>query len=670
MVASLDRHTTEPVTFVDTLPALAARRDAEFLATEYQLVSSRPVAEQVLHHLNLTGFPPFAGSNDPAQVLLGMVRVTPVRGTKLVDIVVTNTNAKLAMLIANATAQTYAEVNLERRRQQTTGGARWLRDEVNRAEQQMKEAQAALQQFKEEHHMVSLEERQNVIVQRLRELSTAATSAKTARLAAETAQGELERAIAAGTHVETVSVVHQSALVQGLEKDISDKEGRLLEQRKTYGELHPSIVQLIEELEILRQRLRTEAQKVIEGLRVDTEAARRRSAELQQALAEQEQLALELNRLELQYQNLIRQAQFAADLFGSLAKRLKELEVAESMQSNNVRVIDEAKLPPRPISPNRPQFAIQGGILGLLLGVVSAFLSQTLTTTIRMRRDLETLVNLPFLGHVVRLKLPRSRSGPQSLFFTHHPNGVAAEGLRAIRTTLEFLLPETPTHRILVTSSLPDEGKSLVSANLAVSLKELGRRVVALDADMRRPTLYRTFGISLEPGLSNYLQGHIEIEEILQSPASCPGITVIASGPSPSRPADLLAGARFIALLKKLEESFDYVILDTPPVLAVADATILSRVVEGAILVVRANRTTRDTLLGTHRQLSQSPLKFMATVLNDVRPEYDYQYYRRGYHYYGRQESSRTEQVPRRPASPPMGPVSPDVAGPGETETA
>lgn len=645
----IDRSGGEPIGFGEAVPLAASRRDVEFLATEYQLITSRPVLDQVLRTLNLGGFPPFSQSSDPVAVLDDMVRVAPVRGTKLADVVVTSTNPTLAMRIANTVAEIYMRLNLERRQQQATGGAQWLRDEVKRTETQMRTAQEALQRFKEEHQMVSLEDRQNVVVQRLQEISSAATGAKTARLKVEAEQAEIERALAAGSPPESLPVVRQNARVLALEQQIAAKESELADRQKVYGEKHPAITQLQAEIDVLREQRREEAVKIVEGTRSESSSTQAKERDFQQALAEQEHLALELNRLKLDYENLSRQAQLSGDLFNSLSKRLKELEVVQSMQSNNVQVVDEAKLPTFPIAPHRVRIVLQGLFVGVALGIGLAFVRELMTTTIRMRRDLEELVNLPFLGHVVRVPGARSR-GRQALFFAKQPDGLAAESLRAVRTTLEFLLPERPVQRVLITSSLPQEGKSTVSSNLAVSLQELGRRVVIIDADMRRPTLYRTFQIPIEPGLSTYLQGQATLEEILQTPANTQGVSVIASGATPVRPADLLASPQMVELLDTLGASFQYILVDTPPVLAVADSTILSRAVDSAILIVRAGRTTRETLSSTHRILTQSPLKFLATILNDVRPEYEYQYYRRGYGYYTKRSPAPSA------AAPPSGP--------------
>ena len=635
----IDRYSGEPVGFGETASMSSARRDIEFLATEYQLIISRPVLEEVLRTMNLGGFPPFSISNDPAGVLSGLVSVVPVRGTKLVDIVVTSTNPTLAMRIANTVAETYVQLNLERRQQQATGGAEWLQEEVVKTEGQMKAAQEALQGFKEKHQMVSLEDQQNVIVQRLQELSSAATEAKTARLNGEAEWAEISRALSAGRPVDSLPIVRQSPRILTLEPQIAAKETELSDRQKIYGEKHPAIAQLTEELTALRKQREAEVGKVVEDARLEYSAVQAKEQELQQALVEQERLALGLNRLKLDYENLNRQAQLSVDLYNSLSKRLKELEVVQSMQSNNVRIVDGAKLPDGPIAPHRVRIVLQGLLLGLVVGGGLAFLQDLMTTTIRMRRDLEELVNLPFLGHVVRVPLPRGRRGG-ALFFSRHPDGVAAESLRAVRTTLEFLLPERTTQRVLITSSLPQEGKTTVSSNLAVSLQELGRRVVIIDADMRRPTLFRTFQVPIEPGLSTYLQGQAALEEILQTPAHVQGVTVIASGATPPRPADLLASPKMGQLLEQLSASFQYILVDTPPVLAVADSTILSRVVDSAILIVRANRTTRENLSSTQRILTQSPLKFVATILNDIRPEYEYQYYRRGYSYYTKRPPS------------------------------
>jgi len=633
----IDRYMAEPVRFSE-VTSMPSMRDVEFLATEHQLITSAPVLEAVVSSLSLSGFPPFISSRDPAATLAGMIQVIPVRQTKLVDIVVASTNPTLAMRIANATAQTYADLNLERRRQQATGGAQWLRDEVAKMDTQMRVSQEALQRFKEEHQMVSLEDRQNVIVQRLTELSSAATEAKTARLKAEAEQQEVDRALATGT-LDALLVVQQSDVIKVLKGQIATAEGALADRRKVYGERHPLILQNQAELEALQQQFESESQKVVEAIRSEYAATRAREQELQQALAEQERLALDLNRLSLEYNNLSRATQAASDLYNSLAKRLKELEVTESLQANNIRVINDAKLPQRPVSPNRGRIGLIGLFLGMAIGGIWAYLRVVLSRTLESRQDVEATLSAPFLGSILHIPLHRLHKQEEKLFFLHNPESQAAEGVRAMRTTLEFLLPEAPAHRFLITSSVPEEGKSLVSANLAVSLQELGRSVVLIDADMRRPSLFRTFQVTLEPGLSAYLQGQASLQEILQLPPTTHGVTVIASGAVPARPADLLAGPRMAQLLQELSTQFQYIIIDTPPVLAVADAMILARQVDGVLLVARAKKTTRDALVAAYQQISQAHPKLHVTLLNDVRPGRD-----RGYHYrydYYRGESSR-----------------------------
>ncbi len=651
----IDRSTVEPVRFAEPM-ANVALRDTEFLATEYQLIVSRPVAEQVIQDLNLTGFPPFSTSRDPPSTLAGMVKVLPVRGTKLVDLLVASSNPSLAMRIATSTAQAYTQLNLQRRRQQTTGGVGWLRDEVARTEIQMKAAQEALQRFKETHQMVSLEERQNVIVQRLKEVSTSATGAKTARVTAEATQSEIQRALTAGTLIEALPAVQSVGLVPALRAQLTAKEAELEDRRRVYGEKHPTILALETEITTLRQQLQQEARKAVETSRLDYETAKTKEEELQQALAEQEQLALELNRLELEYNNLTRAAQVTTDLYGSLVKRLKEMEVAESLETNNVRVIEEARLPEHPVAPDRHRIHLLGLVLGIAVGGTLAFLREALSRTVQSRQQLEATIPVPFLGHVLHLKMPHRRHAEQPLFFLAEPEGMAAEGMRGVRTTLEFLLPTATSHRILLTSSFPEEGKSLVSANLAVALQELGRRVVLIDADMRRPRLFRTFQLLQEPGLSTYLQGQATLEEICQVPSNTHGLTVICSGAVPTRPVDLLASDRMITLLDALSATFQYLIIDSPPVLAVADATILTRLVDSAVLVVRARRTPRDATVAAHTQLVQSPLKFIGVLLNDFVVERSHGHY---YYYYGEHGRERkSEKHPSRQAPSSLPPLS------------
>ena len=547
--------------------------DRSFLQTEYQVISSYAVMSKVVEDLNLASFPPFSRVKDSVLKLQTMVDVQPVRATKLVDIAVSGTKPELVTRIANSVAETYAKANLERRRAMTTGGAQWLREEVDKMENRMREAQIKLQEFREQQGSADFgEQNQGAVLQRLQALNAALTKVREDRIDAEA----------------------------------------------KYREKHPQLQEL---------------------------AAKER--ELQLALFDQEQKALELSRLSIQFSTLMREAKTSESIYNILLTRLKELSVQEGLQSNNVQVVDAARIPEQPIGPARAKYVVIVTLLGLVLSSAVAFLREFVTKTVRTRQDFELLLEIPFLGHVPQIPSPRGLRKNQQAVLLRDPQSPVAETIRSIRTTLEFILPSEESHVLLIASALPEEGKSTVSTNLAIALHELGRKVLLIDADMRRPALHQYLNLNLEPGLSGFLQDTVTAPELIQPVPSVEGLQAIAAGLTPRQPTDALSNPQFQELLKNLKKEYQYILIDSPPVLVAADVAVMSTFADGVIYVVRANRTHSEAVLAGKQRLVDVGAKVLGGVLNGARIELE-----RGYrytYYYRRAEGSRKKPPPIEP---------------------
>lgn len=559
----IETHTPQIIQFQEVSP-YTQPWDRAFLQTEYQVISSRAVLSRVVEELHLAAFPPFSNSTDPVSFLQEMISVNPVRGTKLVDISVTGVKRELITQIANAIADTYAAINLERRRGFTTGGAQWLREEVAKMEVKMRSDQLALQEFREANSTMDFgEEHQNNVLQRIQALNAALTNTRKKRIESET----------------------------------------------KYRERHPNILELLAE-----------------------------EKELQLALFDQEQLGLEMSRLSIQYNTLLREAKTSEQIYNTLLTRLKELTVQEGIQTNNVHVVDYARVPEESVGPHRLRVIGTAVILGLLLGIGLAFLREFLVKTVRTRREFEQLVEIPFLGHIPLIRLPRKRGKPARFVLSAESDSPVAESIRTIRTTLEFLLPAGKPRVLLVTSSLPEEGKSLVALNLATSLRELGRKVLLVDGDLRRPTLHQVLQVELEPGLSGYLQEKASLEELVRVAPHVNHLPVVPAGLTPPQPTDLLSGPRLKELLEKWKEEYQYVIIDSPPILVAADAAVLATAVDEVIFVLRADKTFGEAALAGKQRLVDVGTRLIGGVLNGVRLELERGY---RYYYYYRSKASR-----------------------------
>ena len=553
----------------------ASSYDRFFLQTEYKVIGSKAVMSRVIEELNLASFPPFSRVKDPVPLLTGMVSVDPVRGTKLVDISCASTKPELAARIANAVADAYLKINLERRRELTVGGAHWLQDEVQKMEERVRTAQLKLLEFREAHNTVDLGlENENSVLQRLQALNAALNKTREDRLDAEL----------------------------------------------KYREKHPALQELLS-----------------------------KERELQLALFEQEQKILEQNRLSIEVNTLLREAKTSETIYNILLTRLKELSVQEGIQSNNAIVVDPAQIPLLPIGPARGRQISFFLIFGFVLGSTAALLREFFTETVRTRQDFERLLEIPFLGYIPLLPVEKGRGGRTPLLRLRHPKAGSAETLSAIRTTLEFILPSAPSHLLLITSAVPEEGKTTTSANLAIALHELGRKVLLVDADMRRPSLHRAFNLSLEPGLSAYLQGAASEQELIQTPESVEGLSVVSAGLTPAQPTDLLSSPQFRTLLESWSRQYQYVLVDSPPVLVSADASVLATCVEGVIYVLRANRTHSELALTAKQRLLDVGAKLVGGILNGARLEME-----RGYRYYYSYRYDQYRKSTKR--SPPPGP--------------
>ncbi len=404
--------------------------------------------------------------------------------------------------------------------------------------------------------------------------------------------------------------------IQALNGAITDTRKDRIEAETKYREKHPTLLEL-----------------------------QAKEKELQVALFEQEQRALEMSRLSIQYNVLLRDVKTSESIYNILLTRLKELSIQEGLQFNNAQVIDYAEVPERPIGPSRRRTVLFATVFGFLLGGGLTLFRETFNKKIRSRQEFELALGIPFLGYLPLLPKPLGRGEASPLFLIKDPVPLHhAESLRALRTTLEFLLPAESPAVLLVTSALPEEGKSVVSTNLAMALRELDRKIILVDADMRHPTVHHLLKLDLEPGLSDYLQEKAGLEEIVKTGAIAPGLPVITAGVTPSQSASLLTHPRMVDLLKALTAEYPYVLLDTPPVLATADTPILSGLMGQVIYVVCAGRTDRDLAFAGKQRLVDVGAKFIGGILNKSRLSMERGY---GYYYYDRKKGSPSRKGTR-----------------------
>ena len=361
--------------------------------------------------------------------------------------------------------------------------------------------------------------------------------------------------------------------------------------------------------------------------------------ELQQSIDSLTAGTLAEDEVSAEYNLLRREVDSKGAILKQLSDRSQELDVTSSLKENNVRVIDPAEAKDKPVEPNYLRNIGIAILAGLLAGVSLALFFDYMDTTIKTREEVEAL-GVPFLGIIPSVpglqgegwEVARERY----LYAMNYPKSAFAEFCRNIRTTVNFTAREDgePPRRLLITSAGPREGKTTSSINLAITFASTGRRVCLVDADLRRPSLHHAFGLGNDVGLSSLINGEASIDQVAQ-PTPQPGLSIISSGPRPPNPAELLGSPHCRAALDRLNDAFDLVIIDSPPVVAVTDAVVLATEVDGVILVIKSFKVARDLVLQAKRQLVDVDARLIGVILNNFdiqRKSYGYYYY---YSYYG-----------------------------------
>jgi capsular exopolysaccharide synthesis family protein len=569
----------------------------------------------------------------------GGVSIEPIRNSRLVDILYTSPDPVFAAQAANALAKAYIAQSMEFRFSESKEAADWLSQQLTEQRKALESSEAALQAYRERNGAVSVaDSASNIVVQRLSDLNAALTKAKTERINKEAVYNQLKAAQASGT-LDTFPAVLANDYIQKLRGDLADLQRQQAQLAERYGERHVEMIKIRAAVESAQAKLNVELGKVVESVRNEFQAALSEEQSLQTALNNQKSEALSLNRTGIEYGVLQREVDSNKQLYESLLQRTKETDISSERKNTNIRVVDPADVPKAPISPNLQRSGMLSLVAGLTLSLGLVFFVDYLDSRLKTPQDLKNYLNVPFLGLIPAVSHAGGTSNPL-LTAVDAPN--FSEAFKTVRTNVLFSSAEEGLRTLVVTSAGPGEGKSICSANIALALAQAGMRVLLVDADMRRPRVHEIFDGPEEPGLSNLLTGNAKASEVVQK-SKIPGLWLIPAGHIPPNPAELLGSPRFVDFLGALEDHFDWVVLDTPPVLVVTDSIVVANKASGVVFVVGADQTTRTAARTAVDQLLGANAHVIGSVLNraDVRRHSHYygSYYRKDYaRYYVKQQ--------------------------------
>ncbi|PYR36173.1 MAG: hypothetical protein DMF90_11095, partial [Acidobacteria bacterium] len=422
---------------------------------------------------------------------LGRLTISPVKESRLVDLRFRSTDPVLSATVPNGLAKAYIEQTMEFKFDTSREASNWLGQRLTEQRKKVEASELALQQYREQSGSVALDDRQNIVVQKLADLNAAVTKAKTERLAKEASYQQLEKAQNDPQALDTLPVVLGNVFVQQLRSELATLQRQEAQMAEKLGEKHVDMIKIRSAIQSMEAKLQTEVGKVVQSMRNDYQASVAQEQSLVAALEAQKRDALGLNRKGIEYGVLQREAESNRQLYNNVLQRAKETGVSESLRASTVRIVDYAQVPRSPIFPDRYQDSVIALCTALVCALGTALLFEYLDSRIKTPDEIKSRLGLPYLGLLP--SLPKKSAERTALLISNNVPATFAEAFRHVRTSVLFSLAEDGAKSLLMTSTGPGEGKTMVSANLAVALAQAGNRVLLIDADMRRPKLHFAF---------------------------------------------------------------------------------------------------------------------------------------------------------------------------------
>lgn len=625
------------------------------LETQIRIVQSDTIAASVIKQLGLQHTKSFAGDlvvpadrtfdsldiqtrSKLIDIFHKALHVELVPKTEIIEIHFRNGDPDLATDIANAVANTYIEHNFQTKYQSTLQTSEWLTKQLDDLKKRSETAQQKLIAYQKKTGLLGTDETHNVVIDQLEELNKELTQAEGDRILKEA-----KYRIAMTENPELIAEIAPESVLGALYKERAAVRAEYAQLAPKYGSAYPRVAQLQSQMNELNTSIQQEIVKVGETIRAEYRAAMKTEQMLQARFDTQEQNAYKMNENAVQYGILKREVDSSRDLYEDLLKKLQEAGILAGLKSSNINIIDPASVPIKPVEPKILLNIALACMGGLFVGMVLAFIVENADNSVRTPEDIESYCALPSLGIIPSVS-SSERKESRSLVRQHasqpilpitmeEHNSGSAEAFRALRTSLLLSSPNTPPQVIMVTSAMMQEGKSFTALNLSVVLAQTGEKVLLVDCDMRRPAVNKYLGIPMNKGLSACLAGTEDSTAATVAVEGIPGLNVLPAGHMPPYPAEMIASDAMPQLVQRWKSEYRYIVIDTPPVLAVTDAVVCARVADVVLLIARCERTGRQSLVRTRDVLRRARVNIGGVVVNDL--PLNSAEYRQYYGYYG-----------------------------------
>lgn len=643
----------------------------DYYATQYEIIQSRAVAQKVLEMvpgenvLEYLGFdlekiePDKIKDIDPVAVLLAKITVTPQKNSNIVRISVEDKDPEKAAFLANAVASSYIEFNLEKKYFETKDAARWLMDQSVSLKQNLENSEMMLFEFKQSNNVLAttFEAKQELLSNRIIKLTNTLTDQEIRRNA-------LTAKIEEYSHLDIENpedgffkeISKENPLIGDLKLKYLEVVSKINESEQVYGEKHPKVVTLLADKENIEKSFRSEISGVISSYNLELKMLDNEMKKNRKMLSESQTEAINLNKLDINYSKLRREVETNKKLYDIVLERSKEADLSALLKNNNIRMIDRALVSKIPVKPRKQIILLAGFAIALVLASLAVFLVEFFDTKFKSFKEVEAISQKSLLGIIPKFQQIETSPFKEIAFEDKSGKNLAVEAFRSLRTNIKLSNPDSRLKVMLVTSSVPHEGKTIVSSNLAASYSVAGKKVLIIDADMRKPRVHKVFGLKNEKGLSTLIVGEHSMDDVINKNVY-EGLDVVTAGIIPPNPAELLESARFADILKEFSEIYDVVIIDTPPLTPVSDAATIAPLTDGLILAVNISSTPRDIFKSVIANISKPGITRLGVVVNNIdfkqekkfKSYYGYSYYhssyyKSNYYYYTSEEDGKVKK--------------------------
>jgi capsular exopolysaccharide synthesis family protein len=627
--------------------------DSEKLDTEMEVLRSRTLALETIKSLHLNSNPDFAPlpGNQPADLsdtmtrqsliatFLGGLSVSRLGHTSIIQIFVTSKSPEMASLMANTLISRYIEHSFHENYEATAKISRWLDSQLNGLKENLEKSQSKILALQRDIGVNSLDPSHSIIIANLEELNKQYADAEVDRLMKE----------ARLVQIQSSSPDVIDATLGSLDPVLTASRERLLGLKTeyaslthTYGPGYARVIALKAEIDQLENGIRQGESALLARAQKEYDAARNNEAKLRSALDKQEQEAYGKGEQAMQYELTRRDYETNRLLYDGLQQRLQEAGIMSGLHSTAIHVVDSAETPLRPSHPRTRFNKVAGAGVGMLIGLCVAIILEALDTNLKTMSDIEQNLQLRLLAAIPSVNAEELRPEKFKESATHSSSSPSwstlAEAVRGLRTSILLSSPGVPPKVIMITSTRPAEGKSSVASLAAVVLALNGSRVLLLDSDFRRPSIHLRFRLGKALGLSSVLSGTATVQEAIAEWPALPNLHILASGPLPPLPSELLGSTQMETLITEMRAEYDFIILDTPPVLTVTDASLLGRLSDATILILHYGNAPKHVVQRCIDVLDRSGAHLLGVAVNFVdfrAPEYSGYYGRKYYEYYG-----------------------------------